>query len=61
MRFGEDATMRIRLDPDPWWHGGVPSPRSGLEVLSGRSADSGTQVLLAVPPGELVRFGVEGL
>jgi hypothetical protein len=61
MRFGTGETIRIRLDPDPWWSGGSPTPRAGLDVLSARSADSGAQVLIAVPPGELVRYGIEGL
>jgi hypothetical protein len=61
MRFGKGETTRIRLDPDPWWKGSGPRPRSGLDVLSGRCAESGAQVLIAVPPGELIRFGIEGL
>jgi len=61
MQFSKDDRLRVRLDADPWWKGEGRAPRSGLEVLSARSADSGEHVLLAVPPGELIRFGLQVL
>lgn len=59
MRHGDEDGMRIRLDEDPWWNGPGPAPRHGLAVLSGRSVDTGVRILLAVPPGELIRLGID--
>ncbi len=61
VHFADQETLRIRLDADPWWHGGGPAARPLFAVLSGRSADAGARLLVAVPQGELIRFGVGGL
>lgn len=58
IRHGERDRIRVRLDADPWWHGSGPRARAGFTVVSGRSADSGRRLLLAVPPGELSRVGL---
>ena len=55
---GTKVTLRLRMDADPHWGGAGPRPRPGLAVLSGSVVDGGMRLLLAVPLGEVVRFGV---
>jgi hypothetical protein len=61
IRFSNQQTMHIRLDPDPWWNGGGPKPRTDLLVLRAQSIERRTQVLVAVPAGHLSDFGVRAL
>lgn len=57
--FNGKDSLRVRFDVDLRWTGDGPRPRPGLDVLPARSADSGTEIMLAVPPGEFVRFGID--
>lgn len=61
IRLGKQQTLRLRVDANAEWTGEGPKPLSGHVVLAGRTADTGTQVLLAVPVGQLARFGAAGL
>jgi hypothetical protein len=61
LHHGPRNTLRLRLDADPFWAAGGARPRRGLTVLVGTMVESGDRLLVAVPPGEIVRFGVEGL
>lgn len=65
LRFGGDRPLRVRLAADPLAaaaeEAAGPAPRPRLVVLSGASADSGDRLCLAVPAGELVRFGIDQL
>jgi hypothetical protein len=59
LRHGTKITLRLRIDDDPFWHGEGPRPRHGHAVLAAVDAESGAQLLVSVPPAELVRFGVD--
>lgn len=59
LRHGTKVTLRLRMDPEPYWLGSGPRPRPGLIVLVATVADTRARLLIAVPPGELVRFGVD--
>jgi len=61
VRIGTTQTVRIRLESDPRWDGVGPRPRHGLAVLCARTTDTDDRLLLAMPTGELIRFGIPGL
>ena len=60
LHHGTGNNLRLRLDTELAWDRTGTKPRAGFAVMSATDVDSGARVLLAVPPGELVRFGVRG-
>ena len=58
LNHGTKDRLRLRIDPDPYSAEPRPRPRPGLTVLVGTVVDSGARVLIAVPPGEVARFGM---
>jgi hypothetical protein len=59
LHHGTKDTLRLRMDADPYWQGSGPRPRQGLIMLVATVVDSGARLVVAVPPGEVVRFGVD--
>jgi len=59
LHHGTKDTVQLRMDAEPYWQGSGPRPRQGLIVLVGTVVGSGARLLVAVPPGEVVRFGVD--
>jgi len=58
LSHGTKDRLRLRIDPDPFGAETRPRPRPGLAVLVGTVIESGERVLIAVPPGEVARFGI---
>ena len=56
--FADKTRLRVRLDATPVGKGDGPPVRPGYVVLSCRTVE-GSAVLLAVPPRELSRFGLD--
>jgi hypothetical protein len=59
LHHGAKDTLRLRMDAEPYWPGSGPRPRPGLTVLVATVVGSGARVMVAVPPGQAVRFGVD--
>jgi hypothetical protein len=61
LHHGTDRTLRLHLDEDPFWPQDGAAPRPGHTVLIGTEVGSAARVLVSVPHGELVRFGIKVL
>ena len=58
---GTKETLRLRMDPSPFVELTKPRARQGLVVLSGTTVESRLRLLVAVPMGEVIRFGLTDL
>jgi hypothetical protein len=60
LHHGTDHTLRVRVEPEQFWPQGG-APRQGHIVFIATEVDHGARLLVSVPHGELIRFGVNVL
>jgi hypothetical protein len=61
LRHGAQDAFRLELDADPYFAGEGPAARPGMTVLSASVVGAPARVAIAVPRGELARFGIDTL
>jgi hypothetical protein len=61
LHHGARDLFRLQVDADPYFSGVGPAARAGMAVLAAAVVGSPARVAVAVPFGELVRFGIDTL